>query len=326
MKRTTALALIAMGVLLLVSSAGCWPTKAPTPSRVPPTPLQILPTATPIPVTLVLPTPVPATLIPVTPVPTTPAQATPTPLPPAPPAGSIVNFRMSTTAKGGPAMEFPAGTEKVYVVFDYADLSGEDLRLRVYDPIGQVLLEQKKNYKGSGTESITVAPKTGTLPGGSYVTVLYRGPFDSPAQSLTWQVAAPPAPPAVSKKYEAPKLLSPDDQAPFDPGYQPRFEWTSVGKLDKDEYYHITFRAMTLDGKVAKWWGHNLQVTSWAPNEVEAEAIRPPANETGSYYVSWWVAVYRRVSGDPAGNPNQWEGFQISPDSAWRTIEMKPKK
>jgi len=319
MKRTTALALIAMGVLLLVSSAGCWPTKAPTP-------LQILPTATPIPVTLVLPTPVPATLIPVTPVPTTPAQVTPTPLPPAPPAGSIVNFRMSTTAKGGPAMEFPAGTEKVYVVFDYADLSGEDLRLRVYDPIGQVLLEQKKNYKGSGTESITVAPKTGTLPGGSYVTVLYRGPFDSPAQSLTWQVAAPPAPPAVSKKYEAPKLLSPDDQAPFDPGYQPRFEWTSVGKLDKDEYYHITFRAMTLDGKVAKWWGHNLQVTSWAPNEVEAEAIRPPANETGSYYVSWWVAVYRRVSGDPAGNPNQWEGFQISPDSAWRTIEMKPKK
>jgi len=326
MKRTTALALIAMGVLLLVSSAGCWPTKAPTPSRVPPTPLQILPTATPIPVTLVLPTPVPATPVPVTPVPTTPAQATPTPLPPAPPAGSIVNFRMSTTAKGGPAMEFPAGTEKVYVVFDYADLSGEDLRLRVYDPIGQVLLEQKKNYKGSGTESITVAPKTGTLPGGSYVTVLYRGPFDSPAQSLTWQVAAPPAPPAVSKKYEAPKLLSPDDQAPFDPGYQPRFEWTSVGKLDKDEYYHITFRAMTLDGKVAKWWGHNLQVTSWAPNEVEAEAIRPPANETGSYYVSWWVAVYRRVSGDPAGNPNQWEGFQISPDSAWRTIEMKPKK
>lgn len=317
MKRTTTLALVAVGLLLLVSSAGCRPQKAPTPTSIPPTPVQVLPTATPLP----LPT--------ATPIPAKPAATPATPLPPAtpaPPAGSIVNFRMSTTAKGGPAMEFPAGMEKVYVVFDYADLTSEDLRLRVYDPIGQVLLEQKKSYKGSGTESITVAPKTGALSGGSYVTVLYRGPFDSPAQSLTWQVAAPPAPPAVSKKYEAPKLLSPDDKAPFDPGYQPRFEWTSVGKLDKDEYYHITFRAMTLDGKVAKWWGHNVQATFWAPNEVEAEAIRPPANETGSYYVSWWVAVYRRVSGDPAGNPDQWEGFQISPDSEWRTIEMKPKR
>jgi len=319
MKRTTALVLVAVGVLLLVSSAGCWPTKAPTPTRVPPTPIQVLPTATPLPLPM-------ATPVPVTPGPTKPVLATPTPLPPAPPAGSIVNFRMSTTDKGNPAMEFPAGTAKVYVVFNYADLTGEDLHVRVYDPTGQVLLDQKQTYKGSGTESVAVAPKTGTLPGGSYVTVLYRGPFDSPAQSLTWQVAAPPAPPAVSKKYEAPKLLSPDDKAPFDPGYQPRFEWTSVGKLDKDEYYHITFRAMTLDGKVAKWWGHNVQATSWAPSEVEAEAIRPPANETGSYYVSWWVAVYRRVSGDPAGNPDQWEGFQISPDSEWRTIEMKPKR
>ena len=324
MKRTTALVLVAVGVLLLLSSAGCWPTKAPTPSRVPPTPLPAVPTATlpPLPTA----TRLPATPVPVTPVPTKPVAATTTPLPPAPPAGSIVNFRMSTTDKGSPAMEFPAGTAKVYVVFNYADLTGEDLHVRVYDPTGQVLLDQKQTYKGSCTESIAVAPKTGTLSGGSYVTVLYRGPFDSPAQSLTWQVAAPAAPPAVSKKYEAPKLLSPDDKAPFDPGYQPRFEWTSVGKLDKDEYYHITFRAMTLDGKVAKWWGHNLQATSWAPNEVEAEAIRPPANETGSYYVSWWVAVYRRVSGDPAGNPNQWEGFQISPDSEWRTIEMKPKR
>lgn len=324
MKRTTVLALVAVGVLLLVSSAGCRPQKAATPTRVPTTPIPAVPTATLLP--LPTATRLPATPVPVTPVPTKPVAATTTPLPPAPPAGSIVNFRMSTMDKGSPAMEFPAGTAKVYVVFDYADLTGEDLRLRVYDPTGQVLLEQKKTYKGSGTESVSVAPKTGTLAGGSYVTVLYRGPFDSPAQSLTWQVAAPPAPPAVGKKYEAPKLLSPDDQAPFDPGYQPRFEWTSVGKLDKDEYYHITFRAMTLDGKVAKWWGHNLQVTSWTPNEVEAEAIRPPANETGSYYVSWWVAVYRRVSGDPAGNPNQWEGFQISPDSAWRTIEMKPKR
>jgi hypothetical protein len=324
MKRITVLALLAVGVLLLVSGAGCQPIKAPTPTSVPPTPVQVLPTATPLP--LPMATPVPATPVPATPVPTKPVAATPTPLPPAPPAGSIVNFRMSTTDKGGPAMEFPAGTAKVYVVFDYADLTGEDLHVRVYDPTGQVLLDQKQTYKGSGTESIVVAPTTGALPGGSYVTVLYRGPFDSPAQSLTWQVAIPPTAPAVTKKYEAPKLLSPDDKAPFGPGYQPQFGWTSVGTLDKDEYYHITFRVMGIDGKIVRWSGHNTQDTSWLPNERQAETLRPPANETASYFVSWWVAVYKRVSGNPAGDPDQWEGLQISPDSEWRTIEMQPKR
>jgi hypothetical protein len=223
-------------------------------------------------------------------------------------------------------MEFPAGTAKVYVVFNYADLTGEDLHVRVYDPTGQVLLDQKQTYKGSGTESVAVAPKTGTLPGGSYVTVLYRGPFDSPAQSLTWQVAIPPTAPAVTKKYEAPKLLSPDDKAPFGPGYQPQFRWTAVGTLAKDEYYHLTFRVMGIDGKIVKWSGHNTQDTSWLPNEMQAETVSPPANETASYFVSWWVAVYQRVSGDPAGDLDQWEGLQISPDSEWRTIEMAPKR
>jgi len=324
MKRTTVLALVAVGVLLLVSSAGCWPQKAATPTRVPPTQIPAVPTATLLP--LPTATRVPATPVPATPVPTKPVAATTTPLPPAPPAGSIVNFRMSTMDKGGPAMEFPAGTAKVYVVFNYADLTGEDLHVRVYDPTGQVLLDQKQTYKGSGTESIAVAPKTGTLAGGSYVTVLYRGPFDSPAQSLTWQVAAPPVPPAVTKKYEAPKLLSPDDKAPFGPGYQPQFRWTSVGTLAKDEYYHITFRVMGQDGKIVKWSGHNTQDTSWLPNEVQAETLMPPAGETASYYVSWWVAVYQRVSGDPAGNLDQWDGMQISPDSEWRNIEMAPKR
>jgi len=125
MKRTTILALVAVGLLLLVSSAGCRPQKAPTPTSIPPTPVQVLPTATPL--------PLPAA----TPIPAKPAATPATPLPPAtpaPPAGSIVNFRMSTTARGGPAMEFPAGMEKVYVVFDYADLTSEDLRVRVYDP------------------------------------------------------------------------------------------------------------------------------------------------------------------------------------------------
>jgi hypothetical protein len=73
------------------------------------------------------------------------------------------------------------------VVFDYADMQNDEIRVRVYDNIGNVLFEQVEAYTGSGTESIEVwAPEGGAFPGGRYLTNLYT--FVFPIKSIIWDV------------------------------------------------------------------------------------------------------------------------------------------
>jgi len=159
------------------------PTSTATPtSTSTPTPTQTAtPTATPTP----SPTPTPTSTL--TPTSTATATPTPTSTPKEPGPVEVSNVRMSDTPYGPPVTHFPPGTTVVYLVFDYADMENDEIGVRVYDNVGNVLFEQVEAYTGSGTESIEVwAPEGGIFPGGRYVTNLYV--FVFPFKTIIWEV------------------------------------------------------------------------------------------------------------------------------------------
>jgi hypothetical protein len=188
-----------LGVIVEHSNVPPTPTSTVTPtptatltSTPTPTPTAT-PTATPTPTGTLLPTPTPtSTLTPTstsTPTATSTNTATPTPTstPKEPVPLQVSNVRMSHTPYGLPVTHFPPGTTVVYVVFDYADMQNDEIRVRVYDNVGDVLFEQVKAYTGSGTESIEVlAPEGGAFPEGRYVTNLYT--FVFPIKTIIWDV------------------------------------------------------------------------------------------------------------------------------------------
>jgi hypothetical protein len=109
-------------------------------------------------------------------------------------AGSIQHLRMSDAPDGPARVDFPRGTSRVYVVFDYAAMQGETIRVRVSDHSGAVLFDQTNLYTGSGTVSIPVSPRFGVFDDGPYVTTLYFG-GGYLTQSTEWTVGGASAPP-----------------------------------------------------------------------------------------------------------------------------------
>ena len=102
-------------------------------------------------------------------------------------AGITSNERMSDTPYGPPVTQFPSGTTVVYVVFDYADMQNEEITIKVWSPIGELLFEQTQAYSGSDAESIEVpGPEGGAFPDGWYVTNFYRGLLIF--KTLLWEV------------------------------------------------------------------------------------------------------------------------------------------
>lgn len=100
-------------------------------------------------------------------------------------------------APDGPAMtQFPSGTTVVYAIFEYADMTGESIRVRVYDNYGSILLEQPQNYTGSGTESVATTTSEGYFPDGRYVTNFYLGEYLS--RTIIWDVGEPVAKPVAT--------------------------------------------------------------------------------------------------------------------------------
>jgi hypothetical protein len=145
-----------------------------------------VPTATPTPVPTATPTPMPTA----TPTPMPPAEPTSTPqveVPSRPmPASSVTNCRVSDAPGGAGRTEFPAGTVKVYVVFDYAYMAGEEVMVRVYDNGGNVLSEKTRTLSGDGTESVTFSAGGG-LAAGRYAVNIYH--IGSLINTVIWEVA-----------------------------------------------------------------------------------------------------------------------------------------
>jgi hypothetical protein len=110
----------------------------------------------------------------------------------------LTNFRMSDQP-GGPKMtQVPKGIKAVYVMFDYQDANNMPIQIRVYDPRGQVIFQETKNYNGTGSETMTVQLSEGVpFPEGDYVTNVFTRPELYLTESLEWIVGEPSSrPPA----------------------------------------------------------------------------------------------------------------------------------
>ena len=138
------------------------PTVEPT---VEPTPTATA-TPTPTPRPTATPTPVP----PAGPTPTAQAQA---PFQPAP-ASLVMNYRVSDAPQGAAVTVFPAGTSTVFLVFDFVDMPGEEVRMKVYDNVGNVLCHELRTLTGDGTVSIGFSVGEGGFPAGRYLVNLYK--------------------------------------------------------------------------------------------------------------------------------------------------------
>ncbi len=123
-------------------------------------------------------------------------------------AGKPANIRMSDAPDGEAMTHFPSGTEVVYFIFDYTDMEGQDIKVRVYDNVGNILFEQVKTYQGSGTESIAIRFEKGAFPDSRYVTNLYLGGYTEIApeqegfvlaKTIIWEVGEPVARPSPER-------------------------------------------------------------------------------------------------------------------------------
>ncbi|MBL7184193.1 MAG: hypothetical protein ISS50_07065 [Anaerolineae bacterium] len=156
-------------------------TPAPSPGAIVPE----VPTMTPTRVTPTIPPPSPAAVTREVIVPTRIPSPTPDP-----DQRGLISVHLSD-APDGPAMtRFPPGTTVVYAIFEYADMAGESIKVRVYDNYGSILFEQTQSYTGSGTESMTL-PYGRVFPNGRYVTNFYLGEYV--ARTIIWDVGEPVA-------------------------------------------------------------------------------------------------------------------------------------
>jgi len=144
----------------------------------------LMPTATPLPTATA--TPVPTS----TPTPKVEPTATPTPQVEVPfqplPASSVTNCRVSDAPQGAAVPEFPAGTGKVYIVFDYAYMAGEEVGIKVTDSAGHVLLEEVRTLSGDGTVSITFSAGGEGFTIGRYLVNIYQG--GGVIKTIIWDV------------------------------------------------------------------------------------------------------------------------------------------
>jgi hypothetical protein len=64
--------------------------------------------------------------------------------------GTISNLHMSDSCEGDEVILFPAGTETAYLVFDYFDMQGQEMKIKVTGPQFSVEAEHPSVIKSSG--------------------------------------------------------------------------------------------------------------------------------------------------------------------------------
>ncbi len=110
--------------------------------------------------------------------------------------GGLTSAHLSDTPDGPAMTQFPSGVTVVYAIFEYADMTGEPIKVRLYDNYGSILLDQTQNYTGSGTESVATTTSEGYFPDGRYVTNFYLGEYVS--RTIIWDVGEPVARPTAT--------------------------------------------------------------------------------------------------------------------------------
>ena len=99
-------------------------------------------------------------------------------------------------------------------------------------------------------------------------------------------------------------------------------EWSSVGDLAEDEYYHLHMeRRPATEGE--DWYGdyvYTKDISYLAEGDFLAP-FHPPADR-GEATVYWWVRVVRKTGEDKDGKPT---GVDIGAHSEERTLRLEPK-
>ncbi len=123
-------------------------------------------------------------------------------------------------------------------------------------------------------------------------------------------------------KYPPPALLDPPDGRPVSWESAVILEWSSVGDLAKDEYYHLHMeRRPQTEGE--EWYGDYVYTkdTSYLA-EVSFLAPFHQTADRGEATVYWWVRVVRKTGEDDDGKPL---GVDIGAHSEERTLKLEPK-
>jgi len=151
----------------------------------------------------------------------------------------------------------------------------------------------------------------------------------STTERTTATIAATSEPPpstdtpdAEELKYPAPALLEPPNDRPVSWQSTVIFEWTSVGALGKDEYYHVHLeRRPTTESE--QWYGDYVYTkeTSYLAETSFLSPFHPPADR-GPATVYWWVRVVRKTGEDETGKP---VGVDIGQNSVERMLVLEPK-
>ena len=154
---------------------------------------------------------------------------------------------------------------------------------------------------------------TSSLPATSVVTPgptleIHRVPTEVP---LTGDMVYPP-----------PSLLAPPNDQPVSWRSTVLLQWSSVGELEEDQYYHVHLeRRPTTPGQ--EWYGDYV-FTQGAEFRADVPFLAPfhPSAEHGDATVYWWVWVVQKTGEDENGKPI---GVDISPYSEERTLILEPK-
>jgi hypothetical protein len=151
-------------------------------------------------------------------------------------------------------------------------------------------------------------------------------PTDTPRAPVPTDTSAPEGPTNTPEpgalKYPSPVLLDPPPNRPVSWRSTVLLQWTSVGELAADEYYHVHLERPPKTA-AEQWYGdyvYTKEVSYLAEGAFLAPFHLP--EEQGPAVVYWWVRVVRKTGEDETGKPI---GIDISlPSQKW-TLILDPK-
>lgn len=153
-------------------------------------------------------------------------------------------------------------------------------------------------------------------------------PTQSPTAPKPTQTKAatsePPAPTdtpdASDLIYPPPALLAPPNGRPVSWQSTVILEWSSVGDLAEDEFYHLHLeRRPKTEGE--DWYGDYVYTKSTSYLVDFLVPFHLPADH-GQAIVYWWVRVVRKTGEDENGKPT---GVDIGLHSEERTLRLEPR-
>lgn len=166
----------------------------------------------------------------------------------------------------------------------------------------------------AATEAAT-ASTTGSVEGSDTST-----PMPTPTPTTT------PAPTrtrtAAELKYPPPSLVEPPNDRPVSWKSTVLLEWSSVGQLASNEYYHLHMERRPRTAQ-EPWYGDYVftKETQYVVGGTFLDPFHPSA-EHGAAEVYWWVRVVRKTGESQDGKPL---GIDLSPPSEERTLILEPK-